>query len=148
MTTSRAPMTGFSHVQLRVTDLAVSEQWYTTVLGLEEFVADPQAGYVALRHPPSRLVVVLTLTSALPGDPAAERLDHLAFAVPDGRSLEAWAHELTSRGVTNDGVIDELGKPSLTLVDPDGTRIELVAPPGTFGPTPEGAAARSSPPIR
>jgi catechol-2,3-dioxygenase len=120
----------------------------TTVLGLEPFVADPQVGYVALRHRPSRLVVVLTLTDGLPGDPAAERLDHLAFAVPDGPSLETWAADLTERGIKHGGVVDELGKPSLTLVDPDGARIELVAPPGTFGPIPEGAGATSAPPIQ
>lgn len=134
MTGPTAPVTGFSHVQLRVTDLAASEQWYTTVLGLEPMVADEAAGYVALRHRPGRLVVVLTATAGLANDPANERLDHLAFAVPDGPMLEAWADELTKRGIRHDGVVDELGKPSLTLVDPDGIRVELVAPVLQLGP--------------
>jgi catechol-2,3-dioxygenase len=129
-----SPVTGFSHIQLRVSDLGASERWYADVLGLERLVADGEGGYVALRHRPSRLVVVLTLSTGLADDSANERLDHLAFAVPDGLALEAWASELTARGIAHDGVIDELGKPSLTLVDPDGTRVELVAPAGTMSP--------------
>jgi catechol-2,3-dioxygenase len=35
-----SPMTGFSHVQLLVTDVRTSEHWYATVLGLERFAAD------------------------------------------------------------------------------------------------------------
>jgi catechol-2,3-dioxygenase len=124
-------VTGFSHVQLRVTDLARSEHWYTDVLGLDRLVADEGAGYVALRHAPSRCVIVLTLTQELATAPGEERLDHIAFAVPDGPTLHAWATELGARGIAHDGVVDELGKPSLTLVDPDGVKIELVAPPGT-----------------
>jgi catechol-2,3-dioxygenase len=124
---STAPVTGFSHVQLNVSDVAASERWYTTVLGMERFAADEAEGYVALRHRPSKLVIVLTSeTEAItPGG----RLDHLAFAVPDGPSLERWATELTALGIDHAGVVDELGKPSLQLVDPDGVEVELVAPP-------------------
>jgi hypothetical protein len=53
--------------------------------------------------------------------------------VPDGPSLEEWATKLEEWGVDHGGVVDELGKPSLVLTDPDGIRVELVAPPGTFG---------------
>jgi catechol-2,3-dioxygenase len=48
--------------------------------------------------------------------------------VPDGPSLEAWAEHLTSEGIEHPGVVLELGKPSLQLVDPDGNEVELVAP--------------------
>jgi catechol-2,3-dioxygenase len=121
-----APVTGFSHVQLLVTDLAVSERWYTTVLGLVPFAADESQGYSALRHPESGMVIVLTAQSG--GVDAGGRLDHLAFAVPDGDTLRGWADELTTRGIAHAGVVLELGKPSLQLLDPDGIEIELVAP--------------------
>jgi catechol-2,3-dioxygenase len=55
-------------------------------------------------------------------------LDHLAFAVPDGDSLLAWAEHLTEVGIDNPGVVVEGGHPSLQLRDPDGIAIELVAP--------------------
>ena len=128
--TVASPVTGFSHVQLRVSDVGRSEEWYARVLGLTRLVADESEGYVALRHPTSALVVVLT-----GGEPAAEAaggaLDHLAFAVPDGPALERWADQLRAAGITHGGVVDEMGRPSLVLSDPDGIQIELVAPGGS-----------------
>ena len=76
------PMTGLSHVQLRVSDVTASAEWYAMALGLEPFRADPGIGYVALRHRPSGVVVVLTAAPTTP-TPDAGPLDHLAFAVPD-----------------------------------------------------------------
>jgi catechol-2,3-dioxygenase len=127
-----SPVSGFSHVQLIVSDLVASEHWYSTVLGLERMVAADDGSYVALRHRPSKVVVVLTVASEAVSEAAgASHLDHLAFAAPDGASLEVWAHHLNSIGIDNPGVVDELGKPSLILRDPDGIQIELVAPPGS-----------------
>ena len=122
-----SPVTGFSHVQLLVRDVPVSERWYTAVLGMDRLTAADDDSYVALRHRPSRVVVVLTSG----GEGVRGALDHLAFAVPDGATLEAWAAELTAKGIEHPGVVDELGKPSLVLADPDGNQVELVAPPGT-----------------
>jgi glyoxylase I family protein len=123
---SPAPITGLSHVQLLVSDPSASEAWYTDALGLEPFAADRDKGYVALRHRPSSVVVVLTRRR---GDDTEESaLDHLAFAVPDGATLQAWADHLTDIGIGHPGVVLELGKPSLQLRDPDGIAIELVAP--------------------
>ncbi len=127
-----SPVTGFSHVQLLVSDVAASERWYTDALGLERLTAADDGAYVALRHRQSRAVVVLTADGPS-GMPAGrpDRLDHLAFAVPDGRALAAWASHLTELGIEHPGVVDELGKPSLVLTDPDGIHIELVGPPGS-----------------
>ena len=63
-----------------------------------------------------------------PAEPAADGLDHLALAVPDGAPLEAWAAHLTEMGIDHAGVVLEGGHPSLQLRDPDGIAIELVAP--------------------
>jgi catechol-2,3-dioxygenase len=120
-------VTGFSHVQLLVRDVPTSERWYATVLGMDRLTAADDDSYVALRHRPSKVVVVLTAG----GTEGESRLDHLAFAVPDGPTLEAWADELAAQGIDHPGVVDELGKPSLVLEDPDGNHVELVAPPGT-----------------
>ena len=123
-----APLTGLSHVQLNVTDPVASAAWYTAALGLEPFASDPAIGYVALTHRAARLVVVLTRRDGAAVDHAAGVLDHLAFAVPDGGSLEAWARHLAAAGIDHPGVESENGNPSLQLRDPDGTAIELVAP--------------------
>jgi catechol-2,3-dioxygenase len=129
------PMTGLSHVQLWVSDVLVSAEWYTAALGLEPFRSDPEIGYVALRHRPARLVIVLTArTGTGPTDRGRDRLDHLAFAVPDGDTLSGWAEHLTRCGIDHPGIVLENGNPSLQLHDPDGTAIELVAPvPSDFG---------------
>jgi catechol-2,3-dioxygenase len=125
-----SPVSGFSHVQLLVSDVAASERWYTTVLGMDRLAAADDGSYVALRHRPGKFVLVLSQEGT---GPLAEqgRLDHLAFAVPDGRALEEWARYLLALGIEHAGVVDELGKPSLMLADPDGTPVELVAPPGS-----------------
>ena len=123
-----APLTGLSHVQLNVADPGASAAWYTVALGLEPFAADPDLGFVALTHRGAHLVVVLNRRPAGPVDHGAGVLDHLAFAVTDGRSLEAWAEHLTAVGIDHPGVVPENGNPSLQLRDPDGTAVELVAP--------------------
>ncbi len=94
-------------------------------------MSDPAEGYVALRHRPSGVVLVLTERDgeAAVGGP----LDHLAFAVPDGDELRRWADHLTTCGIEHPGIVLELGKPSLQLRDPDGISIELVAPPPRRG---------------
>jgi catechol 2,3-dioxygenase-like lactoylglutathione lyase family enzyme len=83
-----SPVSGFSHVQLVVSDVAASERWYTTVLGLERLTASDDGSYVALRHRPGRIVVVLTRSDVALSPGAGDRLDHLAFAVPDGIQIE------------------------------------------------------------
>jgi catechol-2,3-dioxygenase len=125
-----APITGLSHVQLLVSDVGASARWYRTVLGLESYVEDVDNGYVALRHRGAKVVVVLTAADAgADADAgASQKLDHLAFAVPDGEALEAWADHLTGIGIDHAGVVLENGNPSLQLRDPDGVAIELVAP--------------------
>jgi catechol-2,3-dioxygenase len=123
-----APITGLSHVQLLVSDVGASADWYGAALGLEPYVADVENGYVALRHRGARLVVVLTSAPDLTAGDASGRLDHVAFAVPDADALRSWADHLTAIGIDHGGVALELGNPSLQLRDPDGIAIELVAP--------------------
>jgi glyoxylase I family protein len=125
-----APVTGLSHVQLLVSDLKASARWYGDVLGLLPFAEDPDAGYVALKHRGAMFVVVLTENPARGqhGDSRSDVLDHLAFAVSDGASLQAWADHLTKVGIAHGGVALENGHPSLQLRDPDGVAIELAAP--------------------
>lgn len=118
-----APVTAFSHLQLRVRDVRASVDWYGAVLGAE--VMSEHGDVVALRQRSARFVIVVS-----PGDPVVDRspVDHLAFAVPDGPTLEAWADHLRDLGIDVPPVVDELGKPSLQLRDPDGNAVELVAP--------------------
>ena len=124
-----APISGLSHVQFRVADLGVSTRWYRAALGLVPMAEDHDLGYVALRHPGSGVVVVLTSVPGPPGGPGPTgpgSVDHLAFAVPDRDALAEWAAHLMAVGINHAGVVLEDGRPSLQLRDPDGTAIELV----------------------
>jgi glyoxylase I family protein len=129
MSTATSPVTGLSHIQLTVSDVGSSERWYSLVLGLDRLTAAEDGTYVALLHRPSKIVVVLSLA---PGSDSPEApytpLDHIAFAVPDARALAVWADQLGTLGVDHNGVVDEDGRPSLMLIDPDGINVELVAP--------------------
>ena len=81
-----AVVTGFSHVQLRVRDVATSAAWYSAVLGVEEAVAGTIASgpYVGLRHPTAGFLVGLqTATPEEAARPPAGAVDHLSFAVDD-----------------------------------------------------------------
>ncbi len=74
-------------------------------------------------------MIVLSSPPAPPaGDAPATQLDHLAFAVPDRSTLESWAAHLTAAGIDHPGIVNELGNPSLQLIDPAGVHVELVAP--------------------
>lgn len=118
-----SPVLGFSHLQLNARDVRASVDWYCTALGME--VMSEHGDVVALRHREARLVIVVS--SGEP-DVAHSPIDHLAFAVADGPTLEAWAAHLRELGLEVPAVVDELGKPSLQLRDPDGNAVELVAP--------------------
>jgi catechol 2,3-dioxygenase-like lactoylglutathione lyase family enzyme len=124
------PISGLSHVQLTVSDASESANWYRTALGLDPYAEDLDIGYVALRHPQAKFVMVLTERASTEEPPAggSEHLDHIAFAVPDGASLESWAKHLNEVGIDHDGIVLENGHPSLQLRDPDHIAIELVAP--------------------
>jgi glyoxylase I family protein len=125
--------TGVSHVQLNVRDTAVSEPWYTALLGMTAFArgATAEGKYVALRHKPSRLTIVLS--DADPADPGfGDRrmgMNHLALAVATADELERWAERLDGLGIpfvrTSD---DGRGSPSLIIRDPDHIQLELIAP--------------------
>lgn len=119
----KSPVLGFSHLQLCVRNVRSSVDWYCAALGME--VMSEHGDVVALRHREARLVIVVSLGEP---DVAHSPIDHLAFAVADGPTLEAWASHLRKIGLTVPEIVDELGKPSLQLRDPDGNAVELVAP--------------------
>jgi len=123
-----APITGLSHIQLMVSDVQKSAEWYTAALSVVPYAQDLELGYVALRQPGARMVLVLTQRRNGDGsDVVGGPLDHLAFAVSDGDTLHRWAEHLAGLGIEHAGVVLESGRPSLQLRDPDGIAIELVA---------------------
>lgn len=115
------------HVVLRVRDQAVSQRFYTEVLGLTVEHVNERFRLVHLRCGRS-LIDLLPLS---PGEapPPDARVDHVCLSVrcPD---LAALAAQLRAHGVEVEGeIVARLGAfgrgPSLYIRDPDGYRIEL-----------------------
>jgi glyoxylase I family protein len=126
-------MPAITHVAVTVSDLSVSESWYTRVLGVEP-VLDEDTG--PFRHIVYLLGTTLFGLHGFPdlatSDPFDERrpgLDHIAFGVASHDELVEWAQRLDELGVAH-GEIKVAGYGSgLSFRDPDNIALELFAPP-------------------
>lgn len=122
------------HVNLSVSDLARSRQWYTEVFGLRVVaeMPDPEGRWdkVILGHA-SGLLVGLTAHRSNTGEPASEvrcGVDHIAFTVRDAPALEAWTARLGHLAVDHSEVkTTPLGR-LVVLRDPDNIQLEVYAP--------------------
>jgi catechol-2,3-dioxygenase len=119
-----SPVRGFSHVQLRVTDVGASAAWYSAVLGVEA-TTEPSGGTVVLVGNGGRYVVVI---SGNRPEGAGGEIDHMAFSVATRDALAAWAIGLTAAGIDHSGPVESNEGLSIHLTDPDGLPIELIAP--------------------
>jgi glyoxylase I family protein len=122
-----------THVAVTVTDLAVSEAWYTRVLGVEP-VLDEDTG--PFRHIVYSLGGTLLglhgfpeLSDVAPFNERKPGLDHIAFGCGSRGQLVEWAARLDSLGIAH-GEIQDAGYGSgLSFRDPDNIALELFAPP-------------------
>ena len=93
--------TGISHVDLSVTDVEASAEWYAKVLGLKRLVRQDLDGrvMVVLAHPETRLVIGLNQHHETVGDQFDEHrpgLDHVGFGVVDRAELDRLVANWTS----------------------------------------------------
>jgi glyoxylase I family protein len=122
-----------THVAITVSDLEVSEAWYTQVLGVAP-VLDEDTG--PFRH------IVYAVGSTLLGlhgfpdlnskDAFDERrpgLDHVAFGCASRDELVAWAARLDQLGISHGEIVDAGYGSGLSFRDPDNIALELFAPP-------------------
>ena len=121
--------TGVSHVAFTVTDLDVSQRFYTEVLG---FVAVLDMGYGRIcMHPATGFSIGLIRPEGAEGRPFTELatgLDHLGFTADSRAELEDWQRHLDEHGVSYTPIRDmEMGY-HLNFRDPDGIALELDAP--------------------
>jgi catechol 2,3-dioxygenase-like lactoylglutathione lyase family enzyme len=125
-------ITGVSHIDLSVTDLDVSEEWYTKLLGANKvldgrndehhfesrYLMDPESWFVLglVRH-----------------DDLAEKsfdehrvgLDHLSLNVVSREELDAWAAHLDELGIDYSPIVESDLWDVLVLRDPDNIQLEL-----------------------
>src|ERR1700755_2452109 len=92
-------LSGFHHVQLPVTDLQRSRDWYTTVLGLRveiEFVEDGVLMGLALADASGRMRLALRHDPVRAG--ALAGFDPIALEVPKREDVESWRDRLDDLG--------------------------------------------------
>ena len=121
------------HVAVTVTDLEVSEAWYTKVLGVD---AGHRRGHRPV--PPHRLPVGNTLLGLhgfpelISKQPFNERrpgLDHISFGCASRDELVEWAARLDELGIAHGEIVDAGYGSGLSFRDPDNIALELFAPP-------------------
>ena len=122
------------HVTLTVTDVARSQEFYTTFLGFQ-FVAE--FGSRAVLSNGNQLIALTPPADpakAIPKDRFDENrvgLDHLSFSVGGRGELERAARLMDERNVPH-GEIKDLGSDFklyvLAFRDPDNIQLELTAP--------------------
>lgn len=119
---------GFSHMQLVVTDVATSAQWYCDVLGLVQFVAGeiPSGGaYAGLRHPTGSFVIGLQDGGA---KGRVAMIDHVSFSVGSIAELEKWRTGLLGKGYAVTDIFEEEASFNARVADPDGLSVEVTSP--------------------
>ena len=132
---NQATLSGFHHVTVNVQDLERSERWYNQVLGFTRVTAYATGGFqrVIMRHPESGAVLNLNHhTGPIAAEPFDERragLDHLALAVPDRGTLDAWVSRFDEFNVTHSQVKPGAIPGSFLIVfrDPDDLQLEVFA---------------------
>lgn len=120
---------GVNHLAFTVTDLEVSQRFYTELFG---FVVVMDVGYGRIcMHPSSGFTLALLKHPDAPGGAFTELhtgLDHLGLAAASREELEEWERRFDDHGVSYTPIRDmEMGY-HLNFRDPDGIALELSAP--------------------
>lgn len=124
--------TSLSHLDLSVTDVERSADWYCEVLGVRRVRrADlDNRIMVVLLHEESGLIIGLNQHHDTVGDRFDEHrpgLDHVGFGVANRQDLVAWQERLAERGVEHSPVRDSPSGSGAALVfrDPDNIQLEF-----------------------
>lgn len=121
---------GFSHVAIRVSNLARAARFYEDLLDLKRIIDLPDV--IVLLHESGAMLGIRGATNEQRGgdrfDPFRIGLDHLALAVDRGQLAEM-KRQLDEREILNNGVEKDAvtGADHITFYDPDGIAWELYA---------------------
>ena len=121
---------GWSHLGLRVFDLARAKRFYVDTLGCPLVRETEQAVFVTVA---GMLIALLGADAHTPTDdhfdPFRVGLDHLALEVSDPSQLVEMQRDLDAAGVRNNGVEEDpvIHRQYISFYDPDGIAWELYA---------------------
>lgn len=131
-------LSGTNHVNLSVTDLDRSTEWYCRVLGLTVVsnhtnIGPPyftDATYNGLFDLTTFSYVIALLQhpgAGQPYEPGQAGLDHVGFTVPEVTDLPDWVEHLDAEGVAHSGIVHAPYGDVISFRDPDGIPLELFA---------------------
>lgn len=131
-----APILGYHHLSLSVTDLDRSVAWYRRALGLQIHSVVDGAGFHRTRLRPPGGGLTLTLTchderaSAEPFDERRVGMDHVSFRVAGVDEIHALALRFEELGIEHSAVKTSPGGTAmLTFRDPDNIQLEVFGGP-------------------
>lgn len=121
---------GISHLDLSVSDIGRSTEWYRQVLGLREVKRAEFADrtMVVFVVPDGGLIIGLNQHVGCPPEHFDERrvgLDHVGFAVSDRADLDRWQAHLEAQGVEHSPIADGPVGSALVFRDPDNIQLEI-----------------------
>jgi catechol 2,3-dioxygenase-like lactoylglutathione lyase family enzyme len=121
------------HVAVTVTDLEVSEAWYTKVLGVTPVIDEDTGPFRHIVYAVGNTLFGLhgfpELISKQPFNERRPGLDHISFGCTSRDELVAWAARLDELGIVHGGIVDAGYGSGLSFRDPDNIALELFAPP-------------------
>lgn len=123
---SAPALQGLSHLGLSVRDVPAAVRFWTEVFGFH--VVSEEAGFAFLIRVDVGLAIGLgDHSGAVEGSFDEHRvgLDHVALAVPDVPSLQAWTGWLDEHGVPHSGVVASDAGSHVNLRAPDAFPVEL-----------------------
>ena len=118
------------HLALSVTDLDVSEPWYTRLVGAEPAMtlSDGPFQRRVFALPSGQLLGLTRHDTVEAGDtftPSRPGMDHVGFGVADRAEIEQWRDHLDAVGVGHSGVVEADYGLALSFKDPDGNALEF-----------------------
>lgn len=119
-----------SHIDLSVSDVEKSADWYCEVMGLRRLrrAEFENRVMIVLRHDATGLIIGLNQHSTATISQFDERnlgLDHVGFGVAERDELEAWQARLASLHVDHSPVTDTASGTALVFRDPDNIQLEF-----------------------
>jgi catechol 2,3-dioxygenase-like lactoylglutathione lyase family enzyme len=131
-----ATITGISHIDLTVTDLDRSEDWYAELLGMKRVLdGRNDARHFDSRylvHPDSMLIIGLvhhddTRDNGAGGafDEHCVGLDHLSFNVASRAELDDWQTRVAERAIDHTPIVESDMWDVLVVRDPDNIQLEF-----------------------
>jgi glyoxylase I family protein len=120
---------GLSHLDLTVTDVERSAEWWERVMGFSRVNSAqyPTWRICSLMDAAGFAVTVMSHDSTTDEqfDETRVGLDHFAFAVESRSALDEWVAHFDAHGVTHTGVIEAHFGDTVVFRDPDNIQLEL-----------------------